>query len=330
MQVTDVAIQELTLACPLLVNLVISRCPRITDVSLMYPPRGLQVFTIADCPLVTDATAMALARNCGASLRAVRFGRHVIDASVDSQTAGSNPGGTMKITDQGIALIAAASPGLEAITLTAQNGDLAVAALGHHCKGLLTLDATGSQVTDRAFVGDSGMPAQINQQPAPFLNNQQGPFMNNQPGPGMPVLNNQVVPMIPAQPQIPIQASVFPHLQKIVLAHCVAVTDLTVSAVARNCPDLKHLNVAHCERLTDESIIQIAEQCPRLSILDVTKCTNLTDRAVTAVARYCRDLKKIIMSNCSLVSTQSLEELAANCHELMHVNLSRCDGATDG
>jgi len=322
MQVTDVAIQELTLACPLLVDLAISRCPRITDSSLMYPPRGLQVFTLADCPLVTDAVATALARNCGASLRAVRFGRYVIDASVDSH-AGSNPGGTMKIMDQGISLIAAASPGLESITLTAQSGDLSVAALGRHCKGLLTLDATGSQVTDRAFVGSSGMPPQPDQ----FMNNQQGPFLNQQPVPNQA----QIIPAhsMP-QPPVIIEPVVFVHLQKLVLAHCVAVTDLTITSVARNCPDLKHLNVAHCERLTDESIVQIAERCPRLAILDVTKCSNLTDRAITAVARYCRDLKKLIMANCSLVSTQSLEDLAAHCHELVHVNLSRCDGVTDG
>src|SRR5688500_14864662 len=99
------------------------------DASLMAPPRGLQVLTLSDCPQVTDATATALARNCGASLRAVRFGRHVIDAAVDAQSTGS-PGGTMKITDQGISLLAAASPGLEAVTLTAQCGDGAVAALG--------------------------------------------------------------------------------------------------------------------------------------------------------------------------------------------------------
>jgi hypothetical protein len=63
-QVTDIALQELELACPNIATLIVANGPKLSDTAFEYLGRELKVLDLTNCELVSNKTLLTLASRC--------------------------------------------------------------------------------------------------------------------------------------------------------------------------------------------------------------------------------------------------------------------------
>ncbi|ORZ16664.1 hypothetical protein BCR41DRAFT_370458 [Lobosporangium transversale] len=118
----------------------------------------------------------------------------------------------------------------------------------------------------------------------------------------------------------------FHNLQILEFYICEKLTDVTVAAIAENCPRLQQLLMPGCAKVTDQGISQIALHCPRMKHLDLRACSNVSDESLVLVARHCSELWHLNVgrvSAASKVTGKSIVEIAKNTN-LNTLGLAGC------
>jgi len=120
-----------------------------------------------------------------------------------------------------------------------------------------------------------------------------------------------------------------PNLQQIYLNGCTGVTDASVKALAENCPNLAWINFDGCTRVTDAPVKALAENCPKLQTIGLNGCTRVTDASVKPLAEKCPNLQRIGLNGCTGVTDASVKPLAKKCPNLQQIYLNGCTRVTD-
>jgi len=146
-----------------------------------------------------------------------------------------------------------------------------------------------------------------------------------------------------------------PNLQKLNLADCKNVTDVSVIAIARNCKKLNSLNLNRCakvtsgaieelanaalplqslhlcrplvdaqELLSDRSIARLISVSPELRVLRLRSCNRITDLTVAQIAKTCPELMALDLSWCGRITDQSMAVLGQNCKKIRSIALNGC------
>ena len=151
-------------------------------------------------------------------------------------------------------------------------------------------------------------------------------------------------------------ATFYPNLKRIRLDYtCVnKVSDISIAAIAIQCPNLTEIDVVGSTNVTDDSIVMLTEQCdkirsiglcntsitdravhnisikyPNLTFIDISACFNVTDDAVFDIANHCPNLTTINLCSCFNISDDSVIALSTQCVKLTIVYLSLCFNLTD-
>lgn len=111
-----------------------------------------------------------------------------------------------------------------------------------------------------------------------------------------------------------------PHLERLDLSHCFAVTSQGVEALADECKSLTSLNLGLVEQVTDKAVMKLAQNC-RLQHLNLRACPRVTDLSLKALGEgiYAQCLKVIHLLDCQGVTRQSAEELQKACPQAIIV-----------
>ena len=104
----------------------------------------------------------------------------------------------------------------------------------------------------------------------------------------------------------------------------IAITDVTMDAIARNCYRLQGLNISNCRRVGNEALVAVAENCHQLKRLKFNGCSQIDDSAIVAFARNCRMMLEIDLVDCSSLEDEAVTALMSECRHLRELRLSRC------
>lgn len=115
-------------------------------------------------------------------------------------------------------------------------------------------------------------------------------------------------------------------LAKVNLSGCVNVNDKVISSLTMlHGWTLELLNLDGCSKVTDLSLVAIAENCPLLNDLDVSKC-HITDFGVATLAQANQfNLQILSVLGCSALTDKSLPALVKLGETLLGLNLQHCN-----
>lgn len=117
-------------------------------------------------------------------------------------------------------------------------------------------------------------------------------------------------------------------LRYLSVAKC-KVSDVGLKYLARRCYKLRYVNCRGCEAVSDESITVLARSCSRLRSLDIGK-TDVSDAGIIALAESCPNLKKLSLKNCDMISDEGLRYVSYYCRGLQLLNIQDCNITAEG
>lgn len=122
------------------------------------------------------------------------------------------------------------------------------------------------------------------------------------------------------------------------LSSCAQVTDETLVALGRFCPNLLTLRLASCPLVSDAGVQRLVEfvppvaseddtadfmenesatlRCVKLQTLELTGCFQLTDAAFLALGHKCADLRVLLIDGVRRLSALGLRAIAERCKQL--------------
>lgn len=145
----------------------------------------------------------------------------------------------------------------------------------------------------------------------------------------------------------------FPALTELSTAGCFMLTDATLVAIARNCPQLERLDISQCNQVTQESVLAIRElqhlrhlsvawcgvadltplRGNQLRSLDASWCTLLSepDNGVNSLAQFVSTLvcvQSLKLSFTSVVDNDVVRAILTSCRALVTLALDGCNSVT--
>ncbi|XP_042489402.1 EIN3-binding F-box protein 1-like [Macadamia integrifolia] len=146
-------------------------------------------------------------------------------------------------------------------------------------------------------------------------------------------------------------------LKSITITSCRGVTDLSLEAIGKGCPNLKQLCLRKCSFLSDNGLVAFAktsvsleslqlEECNRitqcgvigalsncgakLKALSLVKCMAIKDMVLALpMLSACNSLGSLTIRNCPGFGSSSLAMVGKLCPQLQHIDLSGLCGITD-
>ena len=95
-----------------------------------------------------------------------------------------------------------------------------------------------------------------------------------------------------------------------------------------NLSNLTFFDIGCCLSVTDVGLSAIARNCPLLTSLSLLVCSAVSDIGVLAITQGCPHLVSINLEN-TAISDACLVAIADGCPQLMFINISGCYNATD-
>lgn len=122
-----------------------------------------------------------------------------------------------------------------------------------------------------------------------------------------------------------------PNLKQMCLRKCCFVSDNGLVAFAKAAGSLEGLQLEECNRVTQLGIIGSLSNCgSKLKSLSLVKCMGIKDIVVGApMLSPCHSLRSLSIRNCPGFGSASLAVVGTLCPQLHHVDLSGLDGITD-
>lgn len=119
-----------------------------------------------------------------------------------------------------------------------------------------------------------------------------------------------------------------PHLKVLDLGNT-TISDKTLFAVAKFCPNLDSLNLRMVPAITEAGVEAVLRSCPNLRVLSLGWATR-TKRFAHHIAKNCRNIEHLDLSGCCHEVTDSLvREITEASPELQTLDLSDCYDLTD-
>lgn len=120
-----------------------------------------------------------------------------------------------------------------------------------------------------------------------------------------------------------------PHLEKIDLAGCIALSGCCVYAVGATCPRIKHLSLRNCVWLSGENLSSFLFNRRQLEYLDLSGCWNLGDDVIVNLVQHCPSIKQLLLSNIYGITDRALCAVAHCCSNLQALSIQGCWRVTD-
>ncbi|KAI9106700.1 hypothetical protein K1719_022228 [Acacia pycnantha] len=261
--VTDIGLDALGRGCPNLKHLYLCKSAFLSDyglVSFSKAALSIESLKVEECHRITQLGFFGVLFNCCAKLKAL--------ALISC----------FGIKDQNLVLPSLSPCSLQSLSICncPGFGDATMALLGKLCPQLQYVELSRlDRVTDAGF---------------------------------LPVLLNSEA-----------------GLAKVNLSHCINVTDKVVSSLAnKHGLTLEVLNLDGCKKISDVSLMAIAENCPLVWDLDVSESA-ITDAGISALAGGGMfHLQILSLSGCSFVSNKSLPALRNMGETLLGLNIHNC------
>jgi F-box/leucine-rich repeat protein 2/20 len=114
------------------------------------------------------------------------------------------------------------------------------------------------------------------------------------------------------------------NLQDLDISKCPALTDISLVALGRICPQLCALDVTHCVNVSAEGIGSIVRNCGKLTALSCASCRCVTDNVLLQIGQHCRALRELDLSGCPLITDVGVSAMAEQCSQLVSIDLHNC------
>ncbi|KAH8271441.1 hypothetical protein KR018_010698 [Drosophila ironensis] len=118
-------------------------------------------------------------------------------------------------------------------------------------------------------------------------------------------------------------------LQYLDLTDCMAIDDMGLKIVVKNCPQLVYLYLRRCIQITDAGLKFVPSFCVSLKELSVSDCLNITDFGLYELAKLGAALRYLSVAKCERVSDAGLKVIARRCYKLRYLNARGCEAVSD-
>lgn len=129
--------------------------------------------------------------------------------------------------------------------------------------------------------------------------------------------------------QLFLMMSACTRLERLTLAGCSNLTDVTLVKVFQNTPQLVAIDLTDVADVSDATLMTLAANCPKAQGINLTGCKKITSKGVAELARSCRLLRRVKLCGCDNIDDEALIALAEHCPSLLEVDLIHCPKVSD-
>lgn len=104
------------------------------------------------------------------------------------------------------------------------------------------------------------------------------------------------------------------------LSRSAGITDSSILAISRGCPDLEMVNLAYCTSISDTSLIALSK-CTKMSTLETRGCPLVTSLGLAAIAVGCKQLTRLDIKKCVKIDDGGMIPLSHFSQNLKQVRL---------
>jgi len=109
------------------------------------------------------------------------------------------------------------------------------------------------------------------------------------------------------------------------LSNTDAVSDASITIIARNCSLLEDINISSTTSpvpITDAAIYALCEHCSNITRLGLSNCTRIRDASLFYISQMLSSLEVIDVSRCLLLSGAGWTQLVTTCRHLTTIDIS--------
>lgn len=121
------------------------------------------------------------------------------------------------------------------------------------------------------------------------------------------------------------------HIKAIDLSKCTNVSDLGIGKIISSSGEsLLSIKLLDCFKVTDVTVFAVAKSCPNLEVLVIGGCCDITDESLNAIVYSCgKNLRSLRLDGCEKLTDLSLKSVISNCENLEALDIGSCDKVTD-
>ncbi|KAF0682932.1 Aste57867_24945 [Aphanomyces stellatus] len=121
-------------------------------------------------------------------------------------------------------------------------------------------------------------------------------------------------------------AAVAVNLHHVNFSGCFRLTDESILALVKHCPDIKELNLQNCRKLTNETLSILVAHSPKLNSIDIGGNTNMTIDGITTFIEKHPNHSKFIKLHISghRVNDHTLKVIGNKCRKLQSLAVGYC------
>jgi F-box and leucine-rich repeat protein 2/20 len=121
------------------------------------------------------------------------------------------------------------------------------------------------------------------------------------------------------------------HIKTIDVSKCTNVGDLGVGKIiSSSAESLVSVKLLDCYKVTDVTVFALAKSCPNLEILVIGGCYDVTDESLRALVVGCgENIKSLRLDGCEKLTDLSLKTVISKCKNLVALDIGSCDKVTD-
>ncbi|GLT25346.1 hypothetical protein SLA2020_004800 [Shorea laevis] len=320
-RVTNQGLKVISRGCPSLKVLSLWNLPSIGDEGLSEIASGchqLEKLDLCHCPTITDKSLLAIAKSCP----------HLTDLTIESCS---------NIENEGLQAVARRCPNLKSVSIKdcPRIGDQGIAGLmssSTYSLAKVKLQSLNISDVSLAVIGCYGKSVtDLSITSLPNVSERGFWVMGNGHG--------------------------LQKLKSLTVVSCRGVTDLSLEAVGKGCPNLKQFCLKRCPFLSDNGLVSFAKAAGSLESMQLEECRRITQfgffgsllscgtklKALSLVnclgvrdqsfglpsASPCESLRSLSIRNCPGFGDVSLAVLGKLCPRLQHLDLSGLHGITD-
>ncbi|KAJ4812083.1 F-box/LRR-repeat protein 2 [Rhynchospora pubera] len=121
------------------------------------------------------------------------------------------------------------------------------------------------------------------------------------------------------------------NIRTIDVSKCTNVGDLGVGKIISTSGEsLVSVKLLDCSKVTDVTVFALAKSCPNLEVLVIGGCSDVTDESLRAVISSCgKNIRSLRLNSCEKLTDLSLNSVISNCENLVALDIGCCDKVTD-